>query len=424
MKRLIFVFWVALNLQIFAQDVQYAHQVIDTLSSPFLHGRGYTFEADKIAAKYIAGQLEKFNVLPCGKSYFQEFNLSTNVFPDKMEVAINQDSLTPGIDFIVDAHSCSVHGTFKVEVLDKEILLNKRKYLKFKSLNHSKSFIFLDTNGLNDKNFKTEYEKIVNGNTLKAKGIITTTKRLVYIPAQNQYNFVHIILIDSILPKKIKNISVDIDAKYEQNYRTQNVIGYIPGEVDTFIVVTAHLDHLGTMGKDVCFPGAHDNASGCAMVLNLAKYYSNRKCKPHYGLVFMFFSGEELGLLGSRYYTEHPLFPLSKIKFLLNLDLMGSGDEGVQIVNSTIFKKEYQMMLDINKKYELLPQIKKRGAAANSDHYFFYVKGVPSFFVYSLGKYKEYHNVFDNRDNIPLSGYEPMFKLFRYFIDEMNNEAK
>jgi Zn-dependent M28 family amino/carboxypeptidase len=119
----------------------------------------------------------------------------------------------------------------------------------------------------------------------------------------------------------------------------------IKGEVDTFIVLTAHLDHLGTMGKNVFFPGAHDNASGCAMVLNLAKYYSMRKCKPHYGLVFMFFSGEELGLLGSRFYTEHPLFPLSKIKFLINLDLMGSGDEGVQIVNSTIYKKQYNIIL-------------------------------------------------------------------------------
>ncbi len=424
MKRIFFLLLVAVNLHCFSQDINYAHSVIDTLSSPFMHGRGYTFDGDRMAAKFIASELQNAHIQHFNDSYFQKFYIYTNVFPDEMSVIINNKKLIPGIDFIVDAHSCPVNGTFKVEILDKNILSNHKKYQKFKNSDHSKNFILVDTTDLNDKSFNNEYQKIVSHNTLKAKGIINRSNHLVFIPSQQQNSFAHIIIADTILPKKIKKITVNIDAIYERNYQTSNVIGYIKGEVDTFIVLTAHLDHLGTMGKNVFFPGAHDNASGCAMVLNLAKYYSMRKCKPHYGLVFMFFSGEELGLLGSRFYTEHPLFPLSKIKFLINLDLMGSGDEGVQIVNSTIYKNQYDIMLKINEKYKLLPQIKKRGPAANSDHYFFYVKGVPSFFIYSLGKYKQYHNVFDNRENIPLSGYEQMFKLFRYFIDELNSQTQ
>ena len=76
------------------------------------------------------------------------------------------------------------------------------------------------------------------------------------------------------------------------------------------------------MGKDTFFPGANDNASGVSMLLNLAKYY---KAHPaNYSIAFIFFSGEEAGLLGSKYYSEHPIFPLSKIKFLVNLVLLGT----------------------------------------------------------------------------------------------------
>lgn len=420
MKKLVVILFLY-PIILFSQDIKYAHYITDTLSSPEMHGRGYTFNADKMASEFIANELIKFKIAPFNVSYFQDFLINTNVFPDKMFFAINNYELKAGVDYIIDSKSKSINGTFKIIILDKNTISNTEKYQKFKQKDFSKVFLFVDTVGLNDKSFKPEYEKIIYSNMLKALGIISLSEKLVYVPSQLQADYVRIIVKQSAMISKPKKIIIDENAKYLFRYKTRNVCGFIKGEVDTFIVLSAHYDHLGTMGKDVFFPGAHDNASGCAMVLNLAKDFSQLETKPHYGIVLLFFSGEELGLLGSKYFVDHPLIPLESIKFLINIDMMGSGDEGVQIVNSTIFVNEYNKMLEINDKYKLLPEIKKRGAAANSDHYFFYQKGVPSFFIYSLGKYSEYHNVSDTRENIPFAGYENMFSLFKYFLLTLEN---
>ena len=420
MKRhIIILLLVAITTVASGQDIKYARFVIDTLASPYMHGRGYTFDGDKKAAKFIVSQLKKMHIKKFGKSYLQPFTIKTNVFPDTMEVKINKKELTPGIDYIIDARSNSCYGTFEVVTLTKHDLEVRMKSMSMTGgKTYPGKFIYLPKELSTDKDVKSEYEKILKDNPTRARGIITTSEKLVFVPSMEQKNFVHIIVTDSTIPTQIKEISVKIHAEYK-TYQTQNIIGYLKGQTDTFIVLTAHYDHLGTMGDKTFFPGAHDNASGVAMVLNLAKHFSDRKCRPHYGLVFMFFSGEELGLVGSYYYTENPLFPLDKIKFLINFDLMGSGDEGIQIVNSKVFTKQYDLMKKINDEKHYLPQIKLRGPAANSDHYFFYEKGVPSFFIYSLGKYKQYHNVFDSRENIPLAGYNQMYKLFYDFIDAL-----
>jgi Zn-dependent M28 family amino/carboxypeptidase len=95
----------------------------------------------------------------------------------------------------------------------------------------------------------------------------------------------------------------------------------------------------------------------------------------------MAFSGEEIALLGSKYYTEHPLFPLANIRFLVNMDIMGTGDEGITVVNGTIYKSAFDDLVKINDREHLLKLVKLRGETANSDHYFFYKNHVPSLFI-------------------------------------------
>ena len=82
---------------------------------------------------------------------------------------------------------------------------------------------------------------------------------------------------------------------------------------------TAHYDMIGSFGEGNYFPGASDNGSGTAMVLDLARHFSSGR-KPFYSVAFMLFSGEEAGLLGSTHYVDHPLFPLERIKLVINLD--------------------------------------------------------------------------------------------------------
>ena len=186
---------------------------------------------------------------------------------------------------------------------------------------------------------------------------------------------------------------------------------------DSFVVFGAHYDHLGMMGSNTFFPGANDNGSGTAMLLDLAAYYAMPENQPDYSIAFIFFSGEEAGLLGSEYYTEHPLFPLKNIKFMLNLDMVGTGSEGIKVVNGSIFKQEFEKLKALNEKGGYLKSVNERGEAANSDHYYFYKKEVKCFFIYTLGgEYKEYHTVGDKAAGLPLTKYTELFRLVCDFV--------
>jgi aminopeptidase YwaD len=215
------------------------------------------------------------------------------------------------------------------------------------------------------------------------------------------------------------HFDISIQNKFHQHYTSRNVLGMIEGSAkkDSFIVFTAHYDHLGMMGNTAMFPGANDNASGIAMMLNLAKYFSGHP--QRYSLLFIAFSGEETGLIGSNYYVKNPVYPLETIRFLINIDLMGNGAEGVMAVNGTIFPKELHVLKDINEREKYLPIVKVRGKARNSDHYWFSEAGVPCFFFYLMGPYPFYHDVNDKASAVPFSNFSNAFLLFRDFIVEL-----
>ncbi|MBL4735303.1 MAG: M28 family peptidase, partial [Flavobacteriales bacterium] len=186
---------------------------------------------------------------------------------------------------------------------------------------------------------------------------------------------------------------------------------------DSTIVFTAHYDHLGRMGNTTYFPGANDNASGVSMLLDLARFYMIDSIK--YNVVFIAFAAEEAGLLGSKFYTENPLSPLKNIRFLVNIDLMGNGEEGITIVNGAIHHKEFELLCLLNDQNDLVPLVKKRGKAQNSDHYFFTENDVPAFFIYTLGGTKAYHDVFDISATLELKKYDEVFKLITGFINAL-----
>src|SRR5690606_29807722 len=98
---------------------------------------------------------------------------------------------------------------------------------------------------------------------------------------------------DSVLPRRLRKATVYLDSKFIPSFESKNVIGYVPGteRKDSFIVVTAHFDHLGRLGTSALFPGAHDNASGTAVMLYLTQYFARHPQK--YSMAFLGFSGEE-----------------------------------------------------------------------------------------------------------------------------------
>jgi Zn-dependent M28 family amino/carboxypeptidase len=154
-----------------------------------------------------------------------------------------------------------------------------------------------------------------------------------------------------------------------------------------------------------------------SVLLNLVKHYV--KNPPKYKTLFIFFAGEEAGLLGSKYFVESKVVDLKKIKFLINLDLLGTGDDGIMVVNGYTFEKQFSLLESINKEKNLVKEIKRRGKASNSDHYWFSEAGVPCFFIYTLGGIKAYHDIYDVAKTLPLTDYVDVFKLVTEFTNQL-----
>jgi hypothetical protein len=235
-------------------------------------------------------------------------------------------------------------------------------------------------------------------------------------PQEHLYVQIKKTVFDS-LKTDVLNLRIHLHNKHLINYVSNNVVGQIPAKKKAKgkIMLTAHYDHLGRMGTTTYFPGANDNASGVAMLLELG---AELKLKPlkRYDVFLIAFSGEEAGLIGSKYMSEHPTFDITDVRFLLNLDIMGSGEEGITAVNGRVFTKEFKRLQRLNKKLKSVPVVKARGKAANSDHYFFTEKGISSFFIYTVGENKNYHDVYDTYDNLSFSSFKSLSQLFNAFL--------
>jgi aminopeptidase YwaD len=362
-----------------AQDSAFARKMVDTLSSPYFWGRGYTKNGMAKAGAFLVAQLKTFGVQPMdGKNYRQYFSYPINTFPGKMEVAINGTALVPGKDFIVSADSKGANGEGTLTKVDSVTFVDRADRIVV---------------------------RLENKLTFSAEG-----KPLDYTMIELDNNRV------KVVPATVK---ANIENELVSDFKAANICGIVKGtsKPDSIIVYTAHYDHLGGLGSDTYFPGANDNASGDSQVLSLAKYYAAHP-QP-YSIAFIFFAGEEAGLLGSKYFTENPLIPLKNIRFLVNLDLEGTGIEGITVVNATVYPTEFNLLKQINAKYNYLVKINSRGKAANSDHYFFSEKGVPAIFIYTLGGIKAYHDVFDINATLPLNEITNEFNLLVKFNDAL-----
>lgn len=374
---LAFCFFIAVSLQ--AQDLTFARRIVDTLSAPYFWGRGYTNDGMKKAAEFLSGQFKSYGLVTLkGDNYFQSLKYSVNTFPGKMQLSINGRELVPGKDFIVSPDSRGVKAKGKLQQSDSTHFVNAA-----------------------------------------SRFIVSLEDKLTWSVSQSAADYTMVQIDKKAVSGSIENFNAQIENKFVDKFEASNVCAMVKGTTkpDSFIVLTAHYDHLGGMGKDVYFPGANDNASGISLLLNLARYYAKNPTK--YSIVFICFAGEEIGLLGSKYFTENPLIPLMNIRFLINTDLAGTGEEGITVVNATEFAKEFAWLQEVNKTNNLLAAVNPRGKAANSDHYFFTEKGVPAFFFYTLGGIKAYHDVFDKAATLPLNEHEDLFKLMVLFVEKL-----
>lgn len=212
---------------------------------------------------------------------------------------------------------------------------------------------------------------------------------------------------------------------------TQNVLGVIEGTDpilrSQFVVLGAHYDHIGMGGPKsssrqrdtlAAHNGADDNASGVAAILEIGQKLANTQ--PKRSIVIIAFGAEEMGLLGSRFFTENPLLPLDSITAMINIDMLGrlSEDRLLQVGGVKTSIESEGLLATINQKYGFNLSTSPQGYGP-SDHASFYSKEIPVFFI-TTGPHTDYHTPFDDIDRINFDG---LLECSEFIFDLANELA-
>ena len=208
------------------------------------------------------------------------------------------------------------------------------------------------------------------------------------------------------MPLADARVSVAIDIKREQA-TVNNIAGYLPGREKEYIVIGAHYDHLGRGNESSLapsqigqvHPGADDNASGTAGLLELARLFAAQRNQLQRGVLFIAFAGEEIGLLGSAHWVNHPTKPIDASVAMINLDMIGRSQGSKLYVGGTGTGSGFEDVLkQVAAKYKLNVDYSADGYSA-SDHTSFLTKSIPVLFFFS-GLHGDYHKPGDTWDKI------------------------
>lgn len=212
-----------------------------------------------------------------------------------------------------------------------------------------------------------------------------------------------------------------------------NAVAFLDNKADKTIIIGAHFDHLGlgengssldANPKGKIHNGADDNASGVAGVLELARYFSKNQISEKSNFLFICFSGEELGLYGSKYFTEHPSIDLTKVNYMINMDMIGRlnpttksvsvSGSGTSPVWETLLKNMSGTQLNIKT---------DSAGIGPSDHSSFYLKNIPVLHFFT-GSHSDYHKPSDDWDKINYAGEKEVLDLIIAVIEKLDNEPQ
>jgi Zn-dependent M28 family amino/carboxypeptidase len=219
---------------------------------------------------------------------------------------------------------------------------------------------------------------------------------------------------NDLKPRSFELAKLKVDLEVDLTHETKtvhNVAGFLPGTTPEYIVIGAHYDHLGLGDehslapdlKGTIHPGADDNASGTSGVIELARWFSHQP-QPKRGVLFMTFAGEELGLLGSAWYVNHPSLPLGDAVAMINLDMIGRIRDGhVFMSGANTGTTLEQLVAGVKPPAPLNIDETGKNSGTNlsdaSDHASFRSKSVPTLFFFS-GLHADYHKPSDTADKI------------------------
>ena len=228
--------------------------------------------------------------------------------------------------------------------------------------------------------------------------------------------------------------SLDIKLKVDIGEKTRNghnVIGYIDNGAPTTIILGAHFDHLGygedgnsmlRTGEHLIHNGADDNASGTAALIELARLLKDSKLNKN-NYLFIAFSGEELGLFGSKYFVENPTINLSNVNYMINMDMIGRLNDSTKVLTIGGFgtSPEWSSLISLkNKRSVFVIKVDSSGTGP-SDHTSFYRKNIPVLFFFT-GLHADYHKPTDDFDKINYKGELTVINYIYSLIEKENKE--
>lgn len=415
LRIIIFALLLIISTLVSAQSYKYAIYCKDTLASEYMAGRAYVDEGDKKAATFIRNELKESGVKLLGENGFQKLNFPINNIMDlKVSMRYLKKPLKLGEDYLVFGSSPSANMVLENV---KPLIFNTKKQIEeIKPKKLQDKVLLFNTQTLSYVDIIVFLRGLKKENVTPQLAIIQGYDKIPYYTGRSLMDFPILQLKGNIIYKKIKHLALEIKSEFISSYQSQNVWGIVEGTKykDSCFVFIAHYDHLGKVG-DVHFPGANDNASGVAVLLDLAKYYA--KNPAEHSVVFIFATGEEVGLLGSKFAAENPYIDLEKVKFLFNLDMCGTGATGVAVINGLKEPEAGKLLQEINNENQWFIKVFLGEESCNSDHCHFVQKGVPAHFLFTYGcEYNEYHTIYDNGKDLPFTKHIDFCNLLKEFV--------
>ena len=401
------------------------------LSSDALKGRKPgTPEAD-VARDYIVGKMLEYGIEPMGENgYLQKFPV-----PEYAEVNYGATKLWLGkthLEGHVDFYPVSISATVglveeKTEYVGYGITTEDGTYNDFEGLDVQGKIAVMNVSspdGIHPHSAYAAYhslnERVANLVEKGAVGVLlinpegTASDTREFFKSINA-SAVPVFFVRSekwalkLMKRSLKTaMAVNMSERFSDGY---NVIGYIHNNKRKTVVLGAHYDHLGMGGENSLYKGpaaihngADDNGSGTTLLLETMRYYAQRY-DTNYNYLVQFYSAEELGLIGSKYWTNHPTFPLKEIEYMINSDMVGRLRDNRLQISGTGTAVEWDEILDIP--IHGLDIKKDPAGVGPSDQTSFYYKDIPVLHLFT-GTHNDYHKPSDDADKI---NYKGMAKL-------------
>ena len=411
---------------------------IGFLADDKLEGRRTGSAGEKVAYEYISKKMEEAGLVPKGEngSFIQQFEVQEGrEIKPTTSLSINDFILRLNIDYF----PLSFSGNGKITSSSAM------------AMPQSESVWFLDLKEMLEQNKNNPHFDLEDAIIKKTDKIATKGAAALLIYNSSDINDslkfdpksktaatkIPVLFISKEMKKRFLNdelgfVDYKLDVLIGDKKRIgHNVIGYIDNNAANTIILGAHYDHLG-YGEDhnslyagsvpMIHNGADDNASGTAALIELSRQLKNSKLKNN-NYLFIAFSGEELGLFGSKYYTEHPAVDLTKTNYMINMDMVGRLNDSTHgfTIGGYGTSPVWGQQLSATDNYFKI-NFDSSGTGP-SDHTSFYRKDIPVLFFFT-GAHSDYHKPSDDADKINYTGELMLIKYIYGVIEKTNDKGK